>query len=72
MRPFLLMRTDDPSGVSGTGAVAQGVEWSDGTVSMRWMSHMPSFLSFDSIEHLEKIHGHAGATRVMFIPLGTG
>jgi hypothetical protein len=35
MRLFLLIRNEDVSGVSGTGIVAEGVEFSDGTVAMR-------------------------------------
>ena len=35
-RLFCLIRTDDVSGVSGTGRVADGVQWPDGTVTFRW------------------------------------
>lgn len=31
-RVFVLQRHVDVSGVSGTGEIAEGVEWSDGTV----------------------------------------
>jgi len=34
-RPFVLRRLVDETGVSGTGVVAEGVEFSDGTVALR-------------------------------------
>lgn len=34
-RTFRLVRDEDVSGVSGTGAVADGVRWPDGTVTLR-------------------------------------
>jgi len=37
MRRFLLVRDCDPSGVSGTGIVAEGVQFSDGTAVMHWL-----------------------------------
>jgi type IV secretory pathway TraG/TraD family ATPase VirD4 len=36
VRFFQLHRDADPTGFSGTGVVADGVVWPDGTVSMRW------------------------------------
>ena len=32
MRLFVLLREEDVTGVSGTGIVAEGVEWQDGRV----------------------------------------
>jgi hypothetical protein len=32
---FMLRRTEDVSGLSGTGMVAEGVEFTDGRVAMR-------------------------------------
>jgi len=67
---FSLRRDEDHSGVSGTGDVAWGVEFPDGTAVLRWhadsngMPHCTSL--WDSLEDIQKIHGHAGATRVVF------
>lgn len=35
MRTFLLVRTYDVSGVSGTGIAAEGIEFTDGAVALR-------------------------------------
>ncbi len=66
MRTFTLHRTTDPSGVSGTGLVAEGVEWTDGTVALRWCGDRPSTVVHDSLEAVKAIHGHDGATQVRF------
>lgn len=67
-RAFVLVRDDDVTGVSGTGVVAQGVEFTDGTVAMRWASAWPTSVVFHDrgIEGVEAIHGHDGATRIVW------
>lgn len=75
MRTFRLVRTVDVSGVSGTGDVAEGVEFSDGTVALRWLSQWPTSVVFHDrgIEAVEAIHGHGGATRIVYDdPLAPG
>lgn len=69
MRRFKLVRKVDVSGISGTGVVAEGIEFSDGVVALRWLSlgldHPTSVVFHDNgIESVERIHGHAGATTV--------
>lgn len=65
MKPFFLLRAEDITGVSGTGVVAEGVEFSDGTVAMRWVvGNHHSTVVHDSIEAVEAIHGHGGATQI--------
>ncbi|MHA0043495.1 hypothetical protein [Deinococcus sp. PEB2-63] len=66
MRRFHLVRTEDVSGSSGTGAVAEGVEFHDGTVAMRWRTDIRSTALYDSIQHVVTIHGHEGRTTVQF------
>lgn len=68
MRKFVLERSEDISGVSGTGIVAEGVEFSDGTVALRWTSTFPTSVVFHErgIESVQTIHGHNGATRIVF------
>src|SRR5262249_29579796 len=39
---FRLNRMTDTSGISGTGIVAYGVLWPDGTAVLRWTGDMPS------------------------------
>lgn len=42
VRLFQLHRDEDPTGVSGPGIVADGVEFDDGTVVIRWRSEHAS------------------------------
>lgn len=64
MRRFRLDRAKDPTGVSGTGCVAQGVVFSDGTVVVRWLGAHPTTTMHPNIESVEHIHGHGGATTI--------
>jgi hypothetical protein len=67
-RPFVLRRYLDVSGVSGTGDVAEGVQWSDGTVSLRWPGDDPSVTFWQNgVSSVEAVHGHGGATEVVFL-----
>lgn len=58
------MRDEDPTGVSGIGIVAEGVEFSDGSVAMRWLSEHASTAVWASIESMITVHGHQGRTRI--------
>ncbi|EFC79015.1 hypothetical protein [Parafrankia sp. EUN1f] len=66
-RRFQLHRDVDVSGVSGTGIVADGVVWPDGSADVRWRGDRPSAVHWDRAEHAEQIHGHAGATRFVLL-----
>lgn len=66
-RLFRLDRDTDITGVSGTGTVADGVVWPDGTVSIRWCGPRPSVVFWNSLENAKHVHGHAGATRFVFL-----
>ncbi|MCM1974609.1 hypothetical protein [Streptomyces sp. G1] len=65
-RLFHLQRDHDVSGVSGTGRVANGVLWPDGTVSLRWIGERPSTVHWDRLADAEAVHGHGGATRIVW------
>lgn len=67
-RPFVLQRDEDETGISGTGVVAEGVEFSDGTVALRWKSDWPTSVVFHErgMEAVEAVHGHDGKTRVVW------
>lgn len=67
MRRFKVKRVEDESGVSGVGIVAEGVEFDDGTVAMRWLSNKASITFFLNIKHLKDLHGHGGKTKVSWI-----
>lgn len=66
MRTFTLQRDTDVSGVSGTGRVAEGVQFSDGVCVIRWYGVHQSTVVWPSIESVEAIHGHGGATRIVW------
>jgi hypothetical protein len=67
MRLFQLVRTEDESGVSGVGIVAQGVQFDDGSCAMRWLTQTASTAVYGSLRDLEIIHGHGGKTTVEFL-----
>jgi hypothetical protein len=65
---FVLRRRKDVSGISGLGDVADGVLWPDGTASVRWRGEHPSAVFWDRGRvSVEFIHGHQGATEVVFV-----
>lgn len=67
MRRFYLVRTEDLSGVSGTGNVAEGIQFDTGQCAMCWLTKTSSVAIYRSIEDLEFIHGHEGRTKVEWI-----
>jgi len=72
MRRFNLVRNEDESGVSGTGNVAQGIQFDDGTCAMRWLTFKASVAFYDSIQDLQDIHGHGGKTVIDWIDTVNG
>ena len=70
LRRFHLVRVEDESGVSGTGIVASGVQFHDGTIAYRWRTapeHARS--TWQIAEHIADviaIHGHGGRTHVVW------
>lgn len=66
MRLFHIDRTYDVTGVSGTGVVAEGVEFTDGTVVLRWLGSTPSTVIHESLKAVERIHCHEGKSRLVF------
>ena len=67
MRRFYLKRDEDVNGVSGTGRVADGVEFDNGLVSITWKSEYPSITVFQSITVVEKIHTHKGKDKTKIV-----
>ncbi|MGW1174571.1 hypothetical protein ACWD4P_12725 [Kitasatospora sp. NPDC002543] len=65
-RLFHLQRDTDITGISGTGIVAHGVQWPDGTVTIRWTGDMPSTVNWTHIDHATAVHGHGGHTRIIW------
>ena len=67
MRRFYLQRDEDASGISGTGRIAEGVQYANGWCSMMWLTEYFSLVASPGIDHVEKIHGHQGKTRIVFL-----
>jgi hypothetical protein len=67
MRRFVLDRTVDVSGISGTGIVAEGVRFSDGRCVIRWVVGLQSTAIYDCMEDLLAIHGHNGSTQLSWV-----
>ena len=68
MKVFYLKRTEDESGVSGTGRVAQGFIFDNGKVAVTWLSEHPSVTIYDNIGEVHAIHSHGGKTEVIMEP----
>lgn len=66
-RRFVLVRDKDISGISGTGKVASGCVFPDGSAVLHWNTKVFSTTVFQDIKELEKLHGHDGATRIEFV-----
>lgn len=67
MRRFVLRRTEDVSGVSGLGDVAEGILFSDGAVAIRWGGRHRSTVAWSSIEDVIAVNGHEGRTQVVWL-----
>lgn len=77
-RRFELVRDEDESGTSGTGVVAVGVEYPDGSVHMMWRNGENDDLEISEngvafkpaptgVEATVEIHGHGGKTNIRWI-----
>ncbi|MCX5562749.1 hypothetical protein [Streptomyces sp. NBC_00038] len=61
-------RHEDVSGVSGEGRIADGVQWPDGSLSIRWRGPHPKIDFCDrGVDTAEFVHGHDGLTELVFI-----
>jgi hypothetical protein len=67
LRRFYLVRDEDETGISGTGVVAEGLEFSDGSCVMRWLTDTTSTAIYRNVNDLIAIHGHGGKTTVGWI-----
>ena len=67
MRRFHLYRAEDETGISGTGIVADGVEFNDGAAILHWRGETASTTVFGSLSDVLKVHGHGGKTTVEWL-----
>lgn len=65
MKAFYVRRDEDIHGNSGIGVVAEGVIFDSGKAVLQWLNPIASVVMFDSIDHVEAIHGHGGKTVVV-------
>lgn len=70
MRRFQLKRIVDTSGISGTGIVAEGVEFTDGTVAIRWRTKYSSTVFWQSMQEVEAVHCHGGNSVIDWLDKG--
>lgn len=66
IRTFRLYRTQDMSGVSGTGIVAEGIVFKTGKTVICWSRSPYSVTVFDSLEEMLQVHGHHGKTEIQW------
>jgi hypothetical protein len=66
IRTFKLHRTEDASGVSGTGVVAEGAIFTNTKVIISWLTIHKSMGFYDSLAEMEAVHGHDGRTKVVW------
>lgn len=64
---FQLHRSTDHTGVSGTGIVADGCRFPDGTVALRWRGAHASTVVWSTVDDALAIHGHDGTTRAVWL-----
>ena len=66
-RRFQLHRKDDETGVSGTGVVAEGIQFSNNECVLVWLSKRSSIGIYTHLADIDHIHGHEGKTRIVWI-----
>lgn len=56
MKTFTLRRSHDETGVSGTGVVLEGVQFTDGHIAVRWRGEITSTSFWESLNKFLEIH----------------
>lgn len=64
IRRFYLQRDEDETGISGTGVVAEGVVFFDGTCVLKWLTDTSSINIYRSYIEMIHLHGHGGKTQI--------
>ena len=63
-RHFIVNRTKDLSGVSGTGLIAEGTRFHDGQVAVSWFGQNHILEVCRNLKTWLNVHGHGGATTI--------
>jgi hypothetical protein len=66
MQRFIIKRSEDVSGTSGIGIVAEGVKFSNGWVAVTWLSAYQMVTVSPNIDTIVGVHGHGGKTWVEY------
>lgn len=74
---FVLVRDEDESGVSGTGVVADGVQFRTGWIALCWRNagtggRIETAINtgmgiYPDLEAVRTVHGHGGKTRIEWV-----
>lgn len=67
IKRFRLYRNEDKIGISGTGLIADGVQFANGKVCVHWFGETQSIVVWDNIKDMEKVNCHNGSTRIIFL-----
>jgi hypothetical protein len=62
-----ITRNEDVHGISGTGEPAEVVEFSDGSIAVRWLGKDASTNVTNNIKNVVNVHGHAGKSEVEWL-----
>lgn len=65
MKLFHFYRSNDETGISGTGPVVEGVQFTNGWCALRWISDKSSICFYQSIDEVKSIHSHGGKTEII-------
>jgi hypothetical protein len=65
MKLFYFFRKEDLTGVSGTGPVVEGVQFTNGWCAVRWLSAKTSLCFYQSLDEVKAIHGHGDRTEII-------
>lgn len=62
---FNLIRNEDVGGLTGTGIIAVGCEFSDGLIVLQHTTETATTFWYTQIEDIEKLFGHNGKTIIV-------
>jgi len=65
-KTFYLQRDRDVTGNSGTGIVAEGVEFSNRWCILNWLVKPYSEFWYPTVQHIDNIHSHGGLTQIIW------
>ena len=65
MKRFYLLRHEDLHGHAGTGVVAEGTIFGDGTGSFTWLTERKTVTAFLRVKDIKDLHSHEGRTEII-------